>query len=399
MIDCAKCGACTSVCPVYQITGMEFLTARGRLHLLARQPVDRRASAAYRDILTKCLLCDACSDVCPRGLDVPAQVAAARQGLSAGLGGTNFLALLTRRLLGRPPLLAGLGRLTHLLPADSGLRLRLGLTTAATAMAAAAAPAVASRPESAGIAYFSGCLARHIEPQIATATAELAAIATGRPVWRPTLQGCCGQATWAAGQTDEARALARRNIAAFADSELPILTSCASCYDQLRRYPDLLADDPAWHERAMAFAARIREFASFFVASPELADVLATASPPSPPLLYHDPCHLRHRHRITAPPRLLLAEVAGFRLRELPHGPQCCGMGGLFHLVHPGLANAIRARLLDDFAVLDAPMVTTTCTGCLIQWRRGLSRRRFRTTAVHPALLLAAKAARVRRPR
>ena len=79
-LQCAKCGACTVVCPVFQAGGRESLSARGRLHLLARLD-PAQASAAYAEILTQCLLCGACRAVCSRGLDPPARFIAAREQL------------------------------------------------------------------------------------------------------------------------------------------------------------------------------------------------------------------------------------------------------------------------------------------------------------------------------
>jgi len=384
--DCAKCGACTVVCPLYQVTGQEFLTARGKIHLLERLVV-ADGSGALGEILSRCLLCGACTAACPRGLDIVDRIARARGELPSPPGRHPFLALLARKTLSHPPLLAGLAHLGRALPADSGLRLRLGI-----APAKKGAPSDPNRPTSAGqatVAYFSGCLARHLDPQIATATGRLAARASGHAPWTPPGQTCCGQAAWAAGDFQTAKTLARRNIAAFLDNDLPILTSCASCHSHLATYPALLADDSQWHERAVAFSDRLYEFSSFLTACPDFATWFhRQADTPRQAVLYHDPCHLRFGQQITEPPRRLLRSIDGLALRELPHGPQCCGMGGLFHLAHPDLSQAIRTRLLDDFATLGIALVTTTCTGCLLQWRQGLSHWRQKTSVRHLAVLL-----------
>ncbi|MDH5298529.1 MAG: (Fe-S)-binding protein [Desulfobulbaceae bacterium] len=389
--DCAKCGACTVVCPVYQVTGQEFLTARGKIHLLERLPV-ANCSAAYADILSKCLLCGACVAVCPRQVDTPALVARARQELPLRMGEHPFLSLLARKALAHPPLLTTLASihsaLDHLLPAESGLRLRLGLTPPATRRFSEERSSDPTPPGRAEVDYFSGCLARHLQPEISAATVQLTAFATGTPPLIPHDQACCGQAAFAAGSVEEAQALARRNIAAFAGDQRPILTSCASCFSHLKTYPVLLADDPAWSGRARAFAERLREFASFFAGIPDLAGRRSPSRGAGQTVLHHDPCHLRFRHQLTAPPRQLLNAVAGLTLRELPHGPQCCGMGGLFHLAHPTLSRSIRDRLLDDFAACGADLVTTTCTGCLLQWQQGLAEKGY-GPARHLAVVVA----------
>jgi glycolate oxidase iron-sulfur subunit len=271
------------------------------------------------------------------------------------------------------------------LPPDSGLRLRLGLIsenldpggdgrrfTENTSNSTAEIPAVS---------YFVGCLADHLEQNIARATSELTRRATNAPPAIPAEQGCCGQAAYSCGDFEQARKLAKRNISAFARNKLPILTSCSSCYRHLLRYPDLFAGEPQWQERAMDFACRLLEFSTFFVESGAVPRVRSGT------VFYHDPCHLRFGLKICEPPRRLL-EKAGLQLVELPDGPRCCGQGGLFNLAQPELTGRIRDRLLLDFQPLAAEMVTTTCSGCLLQWRQGLKQVRSKIPSKHLAEVL-----------
>ncbi|MDA8164172.1 MAG: (Fe-S)-binding protein [Desulfobacteraceae bacterium] len=391
MNRCAKCGACTAVCPLYQVSGRESLAARGKLHLMSRLD-PAAASPAYAEILSGCLLCGACREVCPQGVDPPARIVAARGRLARGADRHFWRKFLANRVLARPQVLnmalglagAAAGVLARHLPPESGLRLRLGLITGGTGSVPrhgryvdGAAPVAHPR-----IAYFVGCLADHLEPGIARATARLARLTTGAPPAVPAGQGCCGQAAAACGDFTLARTLAKRNIEAFASDGVPILTSCASCYRHLLTYPELLREDPGWHPRAAAFAARVRELATFlqgrFVPEPQTAAAV----------LYHDPCHLRHGVSITAEPRQLLT-AAGLHLTELPGGPRCCGQGGLFHLAHPDLSAMVRDRLLAAFRPLAADLVTTTCSGCLLQWRQGLALAGSRVRVRHLAEVLA----------
>lgn len=389
---CAKCGACTTVCPVFQVTGRESHGGRGKLHLLSRLD-PRKASATYAEILSRCLLCGACEAVCPRGLAITGEIVAARGHLSRHAGEHGFLRFLARQALAHPGLTKGVGALLRLaakLPADSGLRLRLHLPADSPVAATPPAPVAAAPHSAPALCYFAGCFATHLQPEIATATASLCR-KSGQPVpVAASGQGCCGLAAHAAGDLETAQRLARRNIAAFADSDAPILVSCASCLSQLAGYPALLADDPAWQPRATAFAKRLIELSTFLL--PALADrpIIPTAPDHRAPrpVLYHDPCHLRFQLHITEPPRELLRRFPQVRLTALPHGPQCCGYGGLFHLAHPALAARIRDRLLADFAAADAEIVTTTCTGCLLQWQQGLSAAGSQSRVLHLAILL-----------
>ncbi|OIP47952.1 MAG: hypothetical protein AUK28_05580 [Desulfobacterales bacterium CG2_30_60_27] len=396
---CAKCGACSVVCPVFQITGRESASPRGRIHLLTKLSA-ARASTALADILCQCLLCGACKATCPRGVDIAGLILAAREELPTLAGGHPFLKLLARKVLANPALLAGAAladrQIWQRLPSASGLRLRLGLlgqATPCTADLPAPQPrqpvAKAKGAGPATVAYFAGCQATYLDPDISRAVDRLTTRLLGGATKQPPGQTCCGLASHSAGALKEARRLARANITAFAGNSLPILTSCASCHAHLIRYPELFSTDDPWRLQAEEFSGRLREFSSFFCA----ALPPATTSPPTPPVpairvFYHDPCHLRFGPTITAEPRQLLARLPGITLTGLPGGPQCCGEGGLFHLAYPDLADRIGQRLLTSFAALNADLVTTTCSGCLLQWRR-LTRAAGRPVEVlHLAVLL-----------
>jgi len=390
---CVKCGTCNTVCPVYLVTGNEIHTPRGKQHLKSRIEKDE-VSPHYADIFSKCLLCGACLDVCPRGLDTPELVVNVRSELPR-LSGLSFLKYVSRKALVHPSLLSGLTRVSSAasmllgewLPKDSGLRLRLQ----AFEQEAFKLPAAGyieklkaelaegkdqqESPAGPGMSFFTGCLANHLQPEIAESTQLLLAKSTGSKGIVPLEQTCCGMAALAAGRIDEAQDLAKKNIMVFEENDFPILTSCSSCYYQLRSYNELFEDDFEWRERAARFTERLREFSTFFLEqfshgskglSP--ADGLSCRK-----VLYHDPCHLRFKLHITREPRQLINLLPDIELQELPDGPKCCGQGGLFQVAHPDLALQVRGRLMDDYGKLSAPTVLTACSGCLLQWQLGLA--------------------------
>jgi glycolate oxidase iron-sulfur subunit len=62
---CKRCGQCMSVCPVYQATFREADVARGKLALLeCVEAGTMNASKRLERILSRCLMCGACSQVC-----------------------------------------------------------------------------------------------------------------------------------------------------------------------------------------------------------------------------------------------------------------------------------------------------------------------------------------------
>lgn len=381
------------VCPVFQATGRESHSARGRLHLLKN--IDpAMASTAFAEILSQCLLCGACRSACSRGLDPPALFIDARKQLEKTAGRHVLLRAVTQKALNNPTLLATITALglplLERLPADSGLRLRLGLPQ--EGLSAALPPPETPENKSAQpvLAFFPGCYATHLHTKIITATQQIVASFTGNTPLIPKQLSCCGLAAENGGDTVTAKHLAKHNINAFAENTLPILTSCASCYSQLRRYPQLFADDPKWREKAERFADRLVEFSTFVAQAMKAEPTVRFAdSDAMRTVVYHDPCHLRFHIKTTSPPREILRAIPGLRLAELPDGPQCCGQGGLFHLAQPEMAEKIRKRLLSQVEQAAPDLVTTTCSGCLIHIRQGLGREPAQPEVRHLAILLA----------
>lgn len=394
--QCAKCGACTAVCPVYQSTGRESHTARGRLHLL--ETVDPNDPQLV-DIFSKCLLCGACKSTCPRGIDIPALIIEARAAMPEITGFSSFKKFLARQAMAHPIALSALAKtavplgLIPNLPEHSGLRLTLANQPpgAVPIIAEADIPSTSSPVATETALYFSGCLSRHLAPAIGLAAKSLLAKLCGYRLMVPNNQSCCGLAAKSSGDMAQAQDLARRTIALFTGDKaqsLPILTTCASCYAGLKAYPDILSNDSDWYYRALRFSERVWEFSSFIIehslsTTPNFQNICKPT-----PVVYHDPCHLRFAG-ITDQPRQLIRKAPGLKPIELPHGSQCCGMGGLFHLAHAELSDTIRARLIDDFLATGTELVTSTCSGCLIQWQRGLTAAHSSARVTHLAILLA----------
>ncbi|MDR9500235.1 MAG: (Fe-S)-binding protein [Desulfurivibrionaceae bacterium] len=381
---CAKCGACTPVCPVFQSTGRESHTARGKLHLFkAGASFD---SAYFNDLLAKCLQCGACDAACPRNLRPSEDIRAWRARQPFGRDPHGFAKFLTKKVLATPLLQEGgskaLAALLATLPKASGLRKRLDLL-APTLAAPSPLPALPKKESPRMLAYFPGCLAQHLYKEITKATAIMAGHC-GFELHTPAALTCCGLASHVSGSEQEAKTAARRNIKAFAEGTAgPILTSCASCTSHLKSYPTLFTDDPEMHGKATAFASRIQEFSTFFLAQEELS-----TSRPAETLYYHDPCHLRFGPcQVTKEPRQLLTQLNGAPPLSLP--AQCCGQGGLFHLTNPDISRDIFSRALAPLAELSQGLVVTTCSGCLLQWQQGLARAKSPLRAEHLAVFLA----------
>lgn len=385
------------VCPVYRVTGREAHTARGKIHL-AHIPELHGKGPVFEDIFSKCLLCGACSTVCPRGIDVCREVESARAAFPAVYGEHGYVKYLARKALAHPEILAPLrvlGRagaefLSRHLPEESGLRLRLALfqqDVGKMPVQANVTSGILRQKEV--LTYFPGCSARYLFPEISTSCHSLAA-RLGSALHVPDGLSCCGLAALSAGDRHEAQRCARNNIGALEQSSGPILVSCASCYVHLCRYVDLFEDDEPWRIKAEAIGARLVELSCFLDQQLPSGVANQVAGKKRLRVYYHDPCHFRHGlegQRIIEEPRRVLARNPDLELLELPGGPECCGQGGLFHIGAPEISAVIRETLAAKVLALAPDVITSTCSGCLMQWRVAVELAGSKVRVLHLAEL------------
>ncbi|GMA58205.1 hypothetical protein GCM10025858_27080 [Alicyclobacillus sacchari] len=170
-------------------------------------------------------------------------------------------------------------------------------------------------------ALFTGCVMDVFFSDVNKATARVM-VRNGVEVQVPRDQICCGALQVHAGDRDMAREMARKNIEVFEQAGADyIAINAAGCGAALKEYPELFHDDPAWHERAVQFSARVRDISQLLVEvgfDPPKAELPMS-------ITYHDACHLCHAQKIRREPRSILTSVPGVDLREMPDSDRCCG--------------------------------------------------------------------------
>ena len=236
------------------------------------------------------------------------------------------------------------------------------------------------------VALYVTCLVDLMRPSVAFASLRLLE-AAGCEVIVPEGQTCCGQPAWSAGERALAADLARKAIGELEGYDYVVIPS-GSCADQIRNvYPQLLADDPAWGQRARTLAERVYELTSFLV------DVLKLSAVPNQfdgSVTYHDSCKGLRGLAIKRQPRDLLARVPGLSLKEMSECEECCGFGGAFSVKFGEVSTKIVDRKCDAIAAAGADAVVGGDLGCLMNIEGRLRRRGDETTRVlHVAEVLA----------
>jgi glycolate oxidase iron-sulfur subunit len=389
---CVHCGLCLAYCPTFSLLGTEMDSPRGRI-VLIRSLAEGRIALTDSTVqhLDLCLGCRACETVCPAGVPYGELIEAARAEIERQRPGgplrrlfrwLNFDFLLTR-----PGALAfaaaGLrfyqtSGLRKLARATGLLRLLPG-PLASWEPLLPELPAAADRaplPEltpaqgarRARVGLLTGCI-QHVAfgPQN-RATARVLA-RNGAEVVTPRDQVCCGALHAHSGERAAAQDLARRAIQVFESAGVDhVIVNASGCGAHMKAYGTLLADDPAWRDRATRFASRVRDISEFLAMEP----LRGPLCPVSRVATYHDPCHVVHGQKIRNQPRALLAQVPGLELVELPEADWCCGSAGTYNLVQPEMARRLQLRKIAHVRETGADTVVTANPGCIIQIAQGL---------------------------
>jgi glycolate oxidase iron-sulfur subunit len=385
------------------VLGKEADSPRGRIQLMravsdGRIPLD----GAFREHLDLCLSCLSCQTACPSGVQYDALIDTVRLTLAETytpgrverfvrwFGLQQFMPY-----LGRLRFAAKLFRLYQLVGLQKLVRAIDLLPKNLKAMEAILPPLPAnhcdySKPAPAigekrgAVAFFYGCLQDAFLGDVNRATIRVLQ-RNGFEVHFPQSQTCCGAAHEHTGDANGARVLARKNIDAFAAGKYDaIINNAGGCGAMLKEYAHLLADDPAYAEKAQRFVDQIQDISEF----------LATHLTHAPRgrinarVTYSDSCHLRNKQRVVKQPRELLRQIPGVEVIEMQSPDRCCGSAGVYNLMQVDTANEILDLRMQDIAATNADIIVTTNTGCHLQLIYGVRKAKLNARVVHLVELL-----------
>ena len=401
--QCVHCGLCLAYCPTFSELGTEMDSPRGRIFTIKSLAEGRMSlTDSVAQHLSLCLDCRACETVCPAGVPYGRLIEAAKVEIERQQPGALprrlFRWLNFGLLLGHPRLLSlaaagarlyqtsGLQRLVR----RSGLVKLLPGTLPAWEALLPSVPSKAERtppprttladgPRRARVAMLTGCIQAVVFGAHNRATARVLA-RNGCDVLVPEGQRCCGALNAHGGDHARALAMARQTIDAFeAVAADFVIVNVSGCGAHMKAYGHLLADDPAYAERAKRFAATVRDLAEFLAQEP----LRGPLQPVTMTCTYHDPCHVVHGQKIKSEPRRLLAQIPGLRLVELPESDWCCGSAGIYNLTQPEMATRLLHRKVGHVLETSAEAVVTANPGCILQIQAGLGAHQSPVRVLH----------------
>ena len=400
--DCVHCGFCLPSCPTYVLWGQEADSPRGRIYLM-KAGLEGRAewNNAYRRHFDTCLGCMACVTACPSGVKYDRLIEATRPQVERhgerSAGDRLFRQMIFSvfphpdrlRVLAAPLRLyqrTGLQRLvraiglTKLMPDRIAAMERLMPALPANGVPRELPERIPAQGEPRRrVGLLLGCVQRVFFAHVNAATARVLS-AEGCEIVAPREQQCCGALMLHAGREREAADAARHTIDVFERAGADqIVINAAGCGSAMKEYGDLLRDDPAYAERARTFSSRCVDVSEL------LADLEPRAERHPLPLkvAYHDACHLQHAQRVRQQPRRVLQAIPELELREIAESDICCGSAGIYNLLEPDAAGALRDRKVANILRTGADVVVSGNPGCMMQIASGLDLAQRAVPSLH----------------
>jgi glycolate oxidase iron-sulfur subunit len=383
LLRCNKCGFCLAGCPVYKVTGIEWTVARGKLALLRSVLEGKLKLDEITEPISDCLTCNCCVDHCPAGVTTDDFILKARAELVREKGRPWLQKLLFHDLLSSPSRLQRLSRLMGLVQV-SGLRSAargMGLTRLLgdTGKAERIFPSVplkrritsASSPKLGNpkykVAYFVGCAAANLTPNVAQAAIRVLNRHNVEVVVPDFV--CCGMPAYGYGDVAATLDMARKNIDVARSLDVDaIIATCATCGSLLKRYPVLLSEDAEYSTQASAFAGKVRDISEFLVSIGLVTEMQTVKHK----VTFHDPCHLGRFQKVTSQPRQILKSIPGVEFIEMNEANICCGAAGSYSLKHYDLSMKVLAQKMQNVARTSADILVTCCPGCSMQLAHGI---------------------------
>lgn len=432
LTNCMRCGFCLPACPTFRETGIEAESPRGRIALMkAVHDGLMDPDQAFQEQMDHCLGCRACEPVCPADVKYgqlieqardaiqdhavhPVHVSLARKlffrwffpkqshmrflGLLLVVYQKSGLRALVRWMRIMKLFPASMREMEQILPDASfkGVAEKLGTVI----------PAKGAKIATVGL--FRGCIMDVLFTKTNMNTAELLSKA-GFEVIIPKEQNCCGALHAHSGEKDQARQMAKRNIAVFQKADVDyVVSNAGGCGAILVEYDHLLHDDPEWEASSAWFAKRVKDVSQLLMEKgrlPEFAEPEAKKSPGAPEsskssgssgspsessesskvsasstlderetirVTYQDSCHLRNVMKSGQSPRNLIRRTGNIVFTEMKEADRCCGSAGIYNITQPQMADQILSHKMVHANGTHARYLLTSNPGCLLQMKLGI---------------------------
>ncbi|MBO1002315.1 (Fe-S)-binding protein [Pseudogracilibacillus auburnensis] len=233
------------------------------------------------------------------------------------------------------------------------------------------------------VSLFITCLCDMFHPNIGKDTVEVLE-RFGCDVDFPEAQTCCGQPAFNSGYLRQSKKAMKQMIRSFEHAHY-IVGPSGSCVSMLKEYPQIFVGDKEWEEKAKEFAEKVYELTQFLV---DVLKVTNVGSNFKGTVTYHPSCHMTRILGVKDAPVILLQNIKGVDLIELPKKENCCGFGGTFAIKNAAISSEMAAEKSQHISETKAEYLVGGDMACLMNIGGMMSREGKNVKVIHIAEIL-----------
>lgn len=357
---CVHCGFCAPACPTYRLTGDERDGPRGRIYLIRQLLQGDDVSQHTQTHLDRCLTCGACERACPSGVQYRQLLSVGRSMVERSVP-RGWHDRLVRWFLCR--VATDARRFAWATRVGRGLAWMLPSHLRARLPQPVATPFWPHPRHARRMLVLRGCVQPTAAPRTNVAAARVLD-RLGISLLESAAAGCCGAIPQHLAAHDQARALARRNIDAWwphiAVGAEAIVMTASGCGLMVKEYGELLADDPAYADKARQVSALARDLCEV-LAGEDLAAYAGIGQ--GMRVAFQSPCTLQHGLGLEGVVEDILRRC-GYVPTSVPDAQQCCGSAGTYSILQPDMAERLLELKLAAVMSGAPQLVATANIGC-----------------------------------
>lgn len=325
ILKCVRCGTCRSICPIFDQTGWESSSSRGRMMIADGIQHGLEPDQSVLDSLNTCTTCGLCESLCP-----------------SGASPVDVVQNIRRELVSR-------GIITESQNQIRNFAVSTGNSLGENSYRHAWLEDISYIKEHASYVFFVGCLGSYRYPELTRKTFDLL---KNFDVTLIPEEVCCGSPLMRTGS--DANSLVSKNIEQIKKiGAHTIITGCAGCYSTLKN--DYLDNLKVVH---------VTEFLAKHINELKLKKIDITVT-------YHDPCHLGRCNGVFDAPRQIITSICKLKEMETHHEKsRCCGAGGGVLKGYPDLSLSISKKRLEEIPE-GVDYLVTSCPLCRTNLKRG----------------------------
>ncbi|HLS50974.1 MAG TPA: glycolate oxidase subunit GlcF [Burkholderiaceae bacterium] len=360
---CVHCGFCNATCPTFQIMGDELEGPRGRIYLMKNVLEGEDVSRNTQLHLDRCLTCRNCETTCPSGVEYSKLLDIGREVVDKAVPrpfSERVLRKTLAKLLPQRTVFASLLRVGQW--AKPVLSKRLAEHIPETETPQGHLPA---RRHARQVALLDGCVQPVLTPNTNRAATRVFDH-FGVSALNSTDVACCGANEYHLGEKKSGLDRARKNIDYWnnqLDAGLEALVVTASgCGAFIKEYADLLADDPAYAQKAQRVSEITLDLVEWLTQQNWSQKTIKSLDKK---VAFQCPCTLQHAQKLGGQVEALLQKL-GAQMQPVADSHLCCGAAGSYTILQPEMATQLRDKKMQTLEASRPDTIVSANVGCQV---------------------------------